>query len=185
MCVFNILFCMCVCVPRCCMGTLVAQWGPAVFELGLRRADGHVCVLRLCHRSVARIALGVTWTSRTRSAPWATQPSSGRAYHTTVIDAAGAIYVIGGYRAVGLGNYSANYCNDVWVSTDGGADRIRGCFGGYARGTHRTARGTHEAQGAVKWHSERAGTPHRGYSRGARRGYLLGTGELLRHFSGS
>jgi hypothetical protein len=35
-----------------------------------------------------------------------------------VIDAAGAIYVIGG---VGSTRY-----NDVWVSADGGADRTRG-----------------------------------------------------------
>jgi hypothetical protein len=39
-----------------------------------------------------------------------------------VIDAAGAIYVIGGY---GSGN---TYLQDVWKSTDGGADRTRaGC----------------------------------------------------------
>ncbi len=57
----------------------------------------------------------MTWTSRTTSAPWA-----GRYYHTTVIDAAGAIYVIGGYG-------STRY-QDVWASTDGGADRTRaGC----------------------------------------------------------
>jgi hypothetical protein len=34
-----------------------------------------------------------------------------------VIDAAGAIYVIGGY--------SSTVFNDVWVSNDGGADRTR------------------------------------------------------------
>ncbi len=33
-----------------------------------------------------------------------------------MVDAAGAIYVIGGY---GYGSYI--YLNDVWVSTDGGA----------------------------------------------------------------
>jgi hypothetical protein len=43
------------------------------------------------------------------SAPWAA-----RYGHTTVIDAAGAIYVIGGYDGT-------NCLNDVWVSTDGGA----------------------------------------------------------------
>ncbi len=36
-----------------------------------------------------------------------------------MIDAAGAIYVIGGDS-----NYSF-FCKDVWVSTDGGADRTR------------------------------------------------------------
>ncbi len=35
--------------------------------------------------------------------------------HTSVIDATGALYVIGG---VGFGG---TYLNDVWVSTDGGA----------------------------------------------------------------
>jgi hypothetical protein len=59
-------------------------------------------------------AAGVTWTSRTTSAPWAARRS-----HTSVIDAAGAIYVIGG-------NSGTTICKDVWVSTDGGADRTRG-----------------------------------------------------------
>jgi hypothetical protein len=42
------------------------------------------------------------------TAPWAA-----RRFHTSVVDAAGAIYVIGG---LGTTNY-----NDVWASTDGGA----------------------------------------------------------------
>ncbi len=53
---------------------------------------------------------GVTWTCRTSSAPWAA-----RRDHTSVIDAAGAIYVLGGY------NGGSNLYNDVYVSTDGGA----------------------------------------------------------------
>ncbi len=59
------------------------------------------------------MAAGVTWTSRTLKAGWAA-----RCGHTTVIDAAGAIYVIGGIS----GNYP-NYIffHDVWASTDGGA----------------------------------------------------------------
>ena len=40
-----------------------------------------------------------------------------------MVDAAGAIYVIGGV--------GATYYRDVWVSTDGGADRTRA---GYSRG---------------------------------------------------
>ncbi len=56
-----------------------------------------------------RLAAGVTWTSRTTSAPWAARDSP-----TMVIDAAGAIYVIGGHG-------SSTYYNDVWISTDGGA----------------------------------------------------------------
>jgi hypothetical protein len=43
-----------------------------------------------------------------------------------VIDAAGAIYVIGGHG-------SSTYYNDVWISTDGGADRTRaGVLEGYS-----------------------------------------------------
>jgi hypothetical protein len=65
-----------------------------------------------------------------------------RAGHTTVIDAAGAIYVIGGYNGT-------TFFNDVLVSTDGGAppDYVRAVvgrytgwvlrwyYGGYYRGT--------------------------------------------------
>jgi hypothetical protein len=44
-----------------------------------------------------------------------------------VIDAAGAIYVLGGD---GCGRDF--FCKDVWVSSDGGADRTRsGMVGGY------------------------------------------------------
>jgi hypothetical protein len=56
------------------------------------------------------MAAGVSWTSRTAKAGWA-----GRFYHTSVVDAAGAIYVIGG---LGDGN---SLLQDVWASTDGGA----------------------------------------------------------------
>jgi hypothetical protein len=59
-------------------------------------------------------AAGVTWTSRTTSAPWAA-----RYEHKSVIDAAGAIYVIGGIDGVNT------YYKDVWVSTDRGADQTR------------------------------------------------------------
>ncbi len=52
--------------------------------------------------------------SRTASALWA-----GRAGHTSVIDAAGAIYVIGG-----IGSDSTVF-NNVLKSADGGADRTR------------------------------------------------------------
>jgi hypothetical protein len=73
--------------------------------------------------------------SRTLTAQWAA-----RSGHTSVIDAAGAIYVIGGYSYSDSG-YSFQ---DVWVSTDGGArpDSVRGWGGGtrwvlsaYSRGT--------------------------------------------------
>ena len=57
-------------------------------------------------------AAGRTFSNRALKAEWA-----GRLGHTSVIDAAGAIYVLGGYNS--------SYFNDVWVSTDGGADRTR------------------------------------------------------------
>ncbi len=52
----------------------------------------------------------MTWASRTLGAPWL-----GRAGHTSVIDAASAIYVIGGYAT------GDKLVNDVQVGTDGGA----------------------------------------------------------------
>jgi hypothetical protein len=65
-----------------------------------------------CHRPGSRAsAAGVTWTSRTLKAEWAA-----RWGHTTVIDAAGAIYVIGG-----TSNAAPYHYQDVWASTDGGA----------------------------------------------------------------
>ncbi len=42
-----------------------------------------------------------------------------------MIDAAGAIYVIGGKGG------GTTYFNDVWASTDGGAGRTRRVVGGY------------------------------------------------------
>ncbi len=77
------------------------------------------------------MAAGAMWRCRTASAPWA-----GRDGHTTVVDAAGAIYVIGGQGFNGI------LFNDVWVSTDGGTqpDSIRAWSGvlvGYSRGYYR------------------------------------------------
>ena len=75
-------------------------------------------------RARARSAAGVTWRSRTASAQWAA-----RFGHTSVVDAAGAIYVIGGWNGY-------TFFQDVWASTDGGArpDSVRGWSGGYSRG---------------------------------------------------
>ncbi len=58
------------------------------------------------------------------TAPWAA-----RLGHTSVIDAAGAIYVIGG--SGGTTDF-----NDVWASTDGGARTglAPGLVGGYSGG---------------------------------------------------
>ena len=56
------------------------------------------------------MAAGVTWRLVIASAPWIA-----RSDHTTVIDAAGTIYVLGGD-----GSDFINH-QDVWASTDGGA----------------------------------------------------------------
>ena len=63
------------------------------------------------------------------TAPWAA-----RLMHTSVVDAAGAIYVIGGSSGT-YPNYI--YYQDVWVSTDGGArpDSVKGVVGGNLGGT--------------------------------------------------
>ncbi len=63
------------------------------------------------------------------SAPWGR-----RSHHTSVIDAAGAIYVIGG------GNDATIY-NDVWVSADGGAGRTRAGAGGRGTGALKGCQG--------------------------------------------
>jgi hypothetical protein len=71
------------------------------------------------------LAAGVSWRLVIASAGWAA-----RAHHTSVIDAAGAIYVIGGAD-------DNTFYQDVWVSTDGGARaglRQVGWSGGSYRG---------------------------------------------------
>ncbi len=91
---------------------------------------------RWCHRSVAGVAAGVTWTNRTTSALWAA-----RCLHTSVIDAAGAIYVIGGGGIGGTAQYPVY--NDVYVSTNGGADRTRA-------GTREVIKGYSRIRGGTK-----------------------------------
>ncbi len=117
----------CVCVANAC-----ARPG-AVRALSLRGGDfryqkarpaprvgGHARVVAVrCHRPGSRAsAAGVTWTCRTAKAGWA-----GRGEHTSVVDAAGAIYVIGG-----SGDGTTTFYADVWASTDGGAvpDSVKG-----------------------------------------------------------
>ncbi len=76
------------------------------------------------------LAAGATWLLVIASAPWAA-----RAEHTSMIDAvSGAIYVIGG------GNGSTNF-NDVWASTNRGADRTRPYARGHIRVLVRYSRG--------------------------------------------
>jgi hypothetical protein len=101
--------CVCVCSERVwqCRGA-AATCG--IYSSALRRAlrpRARGCVLG--HRPGSRAsAAGVTWTSLSTYAEW-----DNRYGHTSVIDAAGAIYVIGGE---GIG-----FFQDVWASTDGGA----------------------------------------------------------------
>jgi hypothetical protein len=105
----------CMCAPRGCMRPPITRRRRGVLKLGPRRALGpraRGCVR--CHRPGSRAsAAGVTWTCRTANAEWAARNG-----HTSVIDAAGAIYVIGGFN--GNPDAGINF-NDVWVSTDGGA----------------------------------------------------------------
>ncbi len=94
--------------PRRCAGAVEARRGPAVLIARLCvRGCGSAPFGRLSRASAA----GITWTSRTTSALWAARYS-----HTSVVGAAGAIYVIGGSDAGG-----GTFYQDVWASTDGGA----------------------------------------------------------------
>ncbi len=89
-----------------------------------------------CHRPGSRTsAAGVNWTCRTAKAQW-----DGRDGHTSVVDAAGAIYVIGGLGGLYISTY---YFQDVWASTDGGAlpDAVRGWVGGVLGGYSRVTCG--------------------------------------------
>ncbi len=95
---------------------------------------------RFCHRSVARVAAGVTWKSRTMTAPWAARDS-----HASVIDADGAIYVLGGRGSA--------YYNDVWVSTDKGRRRF------ILRARTHTPRGTVAAPSVLGPHWSSVGRP--------------------------
>jgi hypothetical protein len=105
---------LCVCAPPCV------------------RACARVCV-RACVRAYmcvfvcACVRAGAMWRSRTMTAPWAAREG-----HTTVVDAAGAIYVIGGSSY----NGTYTYFHDVWASTDGGArpDSRRGGGRGVLKG---------------------------------------------------
>jgi hypothetical protein len=113
---------LCVRAPRGSMRTPIARRRRAVLMARpAPRVGGRARVIA-CHRpGSCASAAGVTWTSRTLKAEWA-----GRFGHTSVIDAAGTIYVIGGEGHM--------FFQDVWASTDGGArpDYVQGgMVGGY------------------------------------------------------
>ncbi len=61
-----------------------------------------------------------------------------------MVDAAGAIYVIGGYRF----NGTTTYFHDVWASTDGGAppDSV----GGRSAGTRGVLTGYYRGEGGLE-----------------------------------
>jgi hypothetical protein len=92
-----------------------------------------------------RRTAGATWSLAAVITPWAA-----RFGHTTVIDAAGTMYLIGGFHG-----FNTNL-NDVWSSANKGANRTRGVLPvvpkgalkgtqgvlkGYARGTQGYSRG--------------------------------------------
>ena len=64
---------------------------------------------RLAFVLIGTGAAGASWTLVTANAPWAA-----RTLHTSVIDAAGSIYVLGGGLPAGP------LYDDVWRSTDRG-----------------------------------------------------------------
>ncbi len=110
----------CVCVTRVCVANACAR--PLVarrrLAVSIARPAPRFAAARAWLRfgSIGRVsrasAAGVNWTCRTANAGWAA-----RSRHTSVVDASGAIYVIGGYDTGGGGTP----LYDVWASTDGGA----------------------------------------------------------------
>jgi hypothetical protein len=112
------------CVASVCARPPIARPRLAVFIARPAPCFAFGATGRLSRASAA----GVTWTCRTANAPWV-----GRASHTSVVDAAGAIYVIGGSGG------TLGYFPDVWASTDGGARAGlgRGVVGGHSRGYYK------------------------------------------------
>jgi hypothetical protein len=111
-CVFARACCVCserVCAPSHRTAATCGIYSSARAARRWPRARG--CVR--CHRPGSRAsAAGVTWRCRTAKAEWAARNG-----HTSLVDAAGAIYVIGGYS---YSDGSTGF-QDVWASTDGGA----------------------------------------------------------------
>ncbi len=95
----------------------------ALFESIGHDGPTHTCAGVVRHR---RRAAGASWGLVTSNAPWGT-----RVGHTTVIDAAGNIYLMGGSD----GSQQDIWKNDVWMGTNKGANRTRGVLEGYSRGT--------------------------------------------------
>jgi hypothetical protein len=64
-------------------------------------------------------AAGATWGRVTNYALW-----EARAGHTTVIDAAGIMYLMGGLNDFNDKSFAA-FFNDMWISTNKGAATVR------------------------------------------------------------
>ena len=98
--------------PLCARSCGTAGTG-VIYSSALLWAGGRSCVFAFgaIGRFRPALAAGVRWTLVIDGAPWAA-----RYWHTSVVDAAGAIYVLGGYDRFGRTTY-----RDVWASTDGGA----------------------------------------------------------------
>ena len=91
-------------------------------------------------RVMCASAAGRTFGLRILKAEWAA-----RRGHTSVVDAAGAIYVLGGLGITGI---TAYYYQDVWASTDGGARGPTASGGGTPVGTTGVLGGT---TGVLQW----------------------------------
>jgi hypothetical protein len=121
-------WCACVrgCVERLCACASALCWrcGGTAGTGGLNSlgAGGRACAVAFgaIGRVMCASAAGRTFTTRALTAEWAA-----RAAHTSVVDAAGAIYVIGGAD----GGTGTAY-QDLWASTDGGARAGLGRGGG-------------------------------------------------------
>jgi hypothetical protein len=109
-----------VCVRRRCAGTLVAGAAGTggIYSSAATVGRPRVRFAFVSSVSSRALAAGVNWASRTTDGQWARRRS-----HTTVVDAAGAIYVIGGTDGGSLSNgiTTWTYLRDVWKSTDVGA----------------------------------------------------------------
>jgi hypothetical protein len=112
----------CARMPRRLCGRSVKRRGPAVLIARPAAPGGRGGVVAVRHDRPGFCVLGagVTFSNRTLAAEWAA-----RREHASVVDAAGAIYVIGG-----AGRGVTNFFNDVWVSTDGGSRAGLGRGGG-------------------------------------------------------
>jgi hypothetical protein len=104
-------------VHQRCAGTRMARAGTGgIYSSAATVGRPRVRFALVIGRSRA-LAAGVSWTLR-NGGQW-----GWRRLHTSVIDAAGAIYVIGGMNGGSISNGITTWTclRDVWKSTDAGA----------------------------------------------------------------